>query len=316
MTTAYITHADCLRHDMGPGHVESPGRLTAVNEAMRAAGVLAGLRCLEAPLADADALKRVHHAAYVDSIFEAAPVEGYLQLDPDTAMNPYSLAAARRAAGAGLLAVDEVVGGGAENAFCAVRPCGHHAMRGQPMGFCIFNNVGVAAAHALEKKGLERVAIVDFDVHHGNGTEDLFSAPRWRERVLMTSFFQHPFYPNSGTGGAAPNMVNVPLAAGSDGAAVRTAVGQHWLPALEKFKPQMILISAGFDAHREDLLGGLALIEDDYAWLTRELLGVAQRHSQRRIVSMLEGGYNLAALGRSAVAHVKSLAEAAVGEAA
>ena len=313
MTTAYITHADCLRHDMGPGHVESPGRLTAVNEAMRAAGVLAGLRCLEAPLADTDALKRVHHAAYVDSIFEAAPVEGYLQLDPDTAMNPYSLAAARRAAGAGLLAVDEVVGGGAENAFCAVRPCGHHAMRGQPMGFCIFNNVGVAAAHALEKKGLERVAIVDFDVHHGNGTEDLFSAPRWRERVLMTSFFQHPFYPNSGTGGAAPNMVNVPLAAGSDGAAVRTAVVQHWLPALEKFKPQMILISAGFDAHREDLLGGLALIEDDYAWLTRELLGVAQRHSQRRIVSMLEGGYNLSALGRSAVAHVRTLADLEMG---
>jgi len=316
MTTAYITHADCLRHDMGPGHPENPGRLAAVNEAMRSAGMLDRLRCLEAPLADADALKRVHHAAYVDSIFETAPVEGYLQLDPDTVMNPYSLAAARRAAGAGLLAVDEVMGGGAANAFCAVRPCGHHATRGQPMGFCIFNNIGVAVAYALEKKGLERVAIVDFDVHHGNGTEDLFSAPRWQERVLMTSFFQHPFYPNSGTASPARNMINLPLPAGSDGAAVRSAVVQHWLPALEKFEPQLILISAGFDAHREDLLGGLALIEDDYAWLTRELLAVAERHSKKRIVSMLEGGYNLAALGRSAVAHVKSLAEEDLSEAA
>ncbi|HTV97638.1 MAG TPA: histone deacetylase family protein [Steroidobacteraceae bacterium] len=309
MTTAYITHADCLRHEMGPGHPENPERLSAVNEHMRASGLLPALRSLEAPLAEAPDLKRVHRPAYVDLIFENAPREGYVQLDPDTAMNPYSLAAARRAAGAGLLAVDEIIAGRVQNAFCAVRPCGHHATQARPMGFCIFNNVAVAAAYALEAKGLARVAIVDFDVHHGNGTEDMFSAPEWRERVLMASFFQHPFYPGSGTENPAPNMFNVPLAAGSDGRAARRAVEDTWLPALDRFSPQMIFISAGFDAHREDLLGGLALVEDDYAWMTRELMKVAARHSDKRIVSMLEGGYNLSALGRSAVAHVAALAE-------
>jgi acetoin utilization deacetylase AcuC-like enzyme len=309
MTTAYITHADCLRHEMGAGHPERPERLSAINEHLRTSGLLEQLSCLEAPLADAADLERVHLASYVDGIFENAPAEGYLQLDPDTAMNPYSLAAARRAAGAGLLAVDEVMAGRAQNAFCAVRPCGHHATTGRSMGFCIFNNVGVAAAYALEVKGLDRVAIVDFDVHHGNGTEDMFSAPKWRERVLMTSFFQHPFYPHSGTASPAPNMINVPLAAGSDGAAARQVMERNWRPALELFKPQLILISAGFDAHREDLLGGMELIEEDYAWLTRELMAVAADHAQKRVVSMLEGGYHLPALGRSVVAHVRSLTE-------
>lgn len=309
MTTAYITHADCLRHEMGAGHPENPERLRAIDEHMRSSGLLDELRCLEAPLAGSEDLSRVHRASYVDLIFQNAPTEGYLQLDPDTAMNPYSLAAAQRAAGAGIMAVDEVMSGRAQNAFCAVRPCGHHATRSRSMGFCIFNNIGVAAAYALEAKGLERVAIVDFDVHHGNGTEDMFSALEWRERVLMASFFQHPFYPNSGTVNPAPNMVNVPLAAGSDGAAARQVFEQNWLPALERFKPQMILVSAGFDAHEEDLLGGLALVEADYVWLTRELMAIALRHSQKRIVSMLEGGYNLSALGRSAVAHVATLAD-------
>jgi acetoin utilization deacetylase AcuC-like enzyme len=176
------------------------------------------------------------------------------------------------------------------------------------MGFCIFNNIAVAAAYALEKQGFARVALIDFDVHHGNGTEDIFSAPQWRERVLMTGFFQHPFYPYSGTDHPAPNMINVPLPAGSDGTAARSAVAHEWLPALEAFRPELILISAGFDAHREDLLGGLALVEDDYAWMTRELMALAARHAQGRIVSLLEGGYNLSALGRSAVAHVRALA--------
>jgi acetoin utilization deacetylase AcuC-like enzyme len=308
MTTAYITHADCLRHEMGAGHPENPERLSSVNEHMRSSGVLEQLRRLEAPLAEPRDIKRVHNPAYVDRIFESAPKEGYAQLDPDTAMNPHSLAAARRAAGAGVLAVDELMAGRVQNAFCAVRPCGHHATPAHAMGFCIFNNIGVAAAYALEVQGLERVAIVDFDVHHGNGTEDMFSASEWQSRVLMASFFQHPFYPGSGTEHPAPNMLNVPLAAGSDGTAARRALEQHWLPALDKFKPQMILISAGFDAHREDLLGGLKLVEDDYAWMTSELMKLAERHAQGRIVSMLEGGYNLSALGRSAVAHVKTLA--------
>src|SRR6202521_1805605 len=309
MKTAYITHADCLRHEMGAGHPECPDRLNAVNEEMRSSGLLGELRCLGAPLAGADDLKRVHRAGYVDAIFEAAPSEGYVQLDPDTAMNQYSLAAAQRAAGAGVLARDEVTGARSLKAFCAVRPCGHHATQVRSMGFCIFNNIGVAAAYANEKKGLHRVAIIDFDVHHGNGTEDMFSAPQWRDRVLMASFFQHPFYPYSGTDNPAPNMINVPLAAGSDGAAARQAIEAQWLPALADFQPEMIFISAGFDAHREDLLGGMALVEADYAWITREMMALAARHSQQRIVSMLEGGYNLSALGRSAVAHVKTLTE-------
>jgi len=307
MSTAYITHDDCVLHEMGAGHPENPERLNSVNEHMQSSGLLEQLRRLEAPLAEARDIKRVHDAGYVDYIFESAPKEGYAQLDPDTAMNPHSLAAARRAAGAGVLAVDELMAGRAQNAFCAVRPCGHHATPVRPMGFCIFNNIGVAAAYAVEVKGLERVAIVDFDVHHGNGTEDMFSAPAWQSRVVMASFFQHPFYPGSGTDHPAPNMFNVPLSAGSDGAAARRALEQHWLPALDEFKPQMILISAGFDAHREDLLGGLALVEDDYVMMTSELMKVARRHAEGRIVSMLEGGYNLSALGRSAVAHVKAL---------
>ena len=307
MTTAYITHTDCLKHEMGAGHPESPDRLMAVNEHMKASGLLDELRVLEAPLADPDDLKRVHRPAYVDVLFENAPTEGYVQLDPDTAMNPYTLSAARRAAGAGVMAVDELMAGRASNAFCAVRPCGHHATIGRPMGFCLFNNIGVAAAYALEKKGLERVAIVDFDVHHGNGTEDMFSKPQWLDKVLMVSFFQHQFYPGSGTQDPAPNMINVPFAAGSDGRAVRQAFENDWAPALAQFKPQMVFISAGFDAHRDDTLGGLALVEADYEWMTRELMAVAAKYSDHRIVSMLEGGYNLSALGRSAVAHVRSL---------
>jgi acetoin utilization deacetylase AcuC-like enzyme len=308
MTTAYITHPDCLRHEMGAEHPERPQRLVAIDEHLRGASLMAKLRCLAAPLAEPDDLKRVHAPEYVDLIFEHAPTEGYVQLDPDTLMNPYSLAAARRAAGAGVLAVEEVMSGRAENAFCAVRPCGHHATRRRPMGFCIFNNIAVAAAVALEKMGLERVAIVDFDVHHGNGTEDVFADPPWQDRVLMVGLFQHPFYPGSGVKPLGPNMINLPLAAGSDGAAARRVAEEKWFPALERFKPQLILISAGFDAHRDDLLGGLGLLEDDYAWMTQELMELAARHSQKRVVSMLEGGYNLDALGSSTVAHVRTLA--------
>ena len=308
MTTAYITHPDCLGHEMGPTHPERPERLSAIERHLRASGLMDSLRGFQAPLAHADDLKRVHVPEYVDLIFAHAPTEGYVQLDPDTLMNPYSLAAARRAAGAGVLAVEEVMAGRVANAFCAVRPCGHHATRARSMGFCIFNNIAVAAAYAVEKAGIERVAIIDFDVHHGNGTEEMFSQPRWHDRVLMASFFQHPFYPGSGTRPSAPNMINVPLSAGSDGAAARRIAREKWFPALEAFAPQLVLISAGFDAHRDDLLGGLALVEDDYAWMTAGLMELASRHAEGRIVSMLEGGYNLEALGSSVVAHVRTLA--------
>jgi acetoin utilization deacetylase AcuC-like enzyme len=257
---------------MGPTHPERPERLSAIERHLRTSGLTERLHCLQAPLAAADDLKRVHLPEYVDLIFEHAPTEGYVQLDPDTLMNPYSLGAARRAAGAGVLAVEELMAGRATNAFCAVRPCGHHATRARPMGFCIFNNIAVAAAYALASHGIERVAIIDFDVHHGNGTEDMFSLQQWRDRVLMASFFQHPFYPGSGTQNPAPNMINVPLSAGSDGAAARRVAEENWFPALEAFAPQMIFISAGFDAHRDDLLGGLALVEDDYVWMTTELM--------------------------------------------
>jgi acetoin utilization deacetylase AcuC-like enzyme len=307
MPTAYITHTDCLLHEMGQGHPESPARLRAIDDAMSHAGLYARVARHDAPLADAEELKRVHTARYVDLIFEHAPHTGMVQLDGDTAMNPHSLNAARRAAGAGVLAVDEVMAGRARNAFCAVRPCGHHATRAKPMGFCIFNNIGVAAAHALEAHGLDRVAVIDFDVHHGNGTEDMFEGEDWRERVLMAGVFQHPFYPYSGTDMPAANMVNVPLAQGANGVMVRRAFEESVIPALDEFAPQMVLISAGFDAHREDILGGLAFTEDDYAWMTGALMDVADRHAQGRVVSMLEGGYHLDALGRSVVAHVERL---------
>jgi acetoin utilization deacetylase AcuC-like enzyme len=263
------------------------------------------LRCLEAPLADEDDLKRVHRPAYVDLIFDNAPSEGYTQLDPDTAMNPYSLSAARRAAGAGLSAVDELMAGRSENAFCAVRPCGHHATQVRSMGFCIFNNIAVAAAYALEKKGLDRVAIVDFDVHHGNGTEDIFAGD---ERVLMAGTFQYPLYPYSGVEPLGANMLNVPLSPGTRGARFREVVQEQLLPALDAHAPQLILVSAGFDAHREDPLANLEFEDDDFAWITRELVAVARRHARGRIVSSLEGGYALSALGRSAVEHIRVLA--------
>jgi acetoin utilization deacetylase AcuC-like enzyme len=230
----------------------------------------------------------------------------YAQIDPDTAMNPHTWDAALRAAGGVLAAVDAVMAGEIENAFCAVRPPGHHACRDRAMGFCVFNNICVGAAYALRRHGLERVAIVDFDVHHGNGTEDIFAGD---DRVLMVSFFQHPFYPYSGDGSHANNMVNLPVPAYTRGMAIRELVDCMWLPRLEEFKPEMIFISAGFDAHRDDDLGQLGLVEADYDWITRQIKQVAAKYAKGRIVSSLEGGYNLDALGRSVEAHVRVLAD-------
>ena len=304
MTTAFIAHNDCLRHEMGAGHPECPARLRAVEDQLIASGLINFLDHHDAPLVTREQLERVHAPGYIDAVEEACPHTGLQHLDPDTAMNPHTLEAARRAAGAVVLATDLVVSGAAETAFCSVRPPGHHAERARAMGFCFFNNVAVGAAHALEGHGLERVAVVDFDVHHGNGTEDIF---RDDPRVLMVSTFQHPFYPYSGVEGASERMVNIPLAAYSGGAEFRRAVEDHWLPALRRFRPQMIFISAGFDAHREDDMAMLKLVEADYAWVTQALVAVAAEHAQRRIVSVLEGGYELHALGRSVAAHLKVL---------
>jgi acetoin utilization deacetylase AcuC-like enzyme len=304
MSIAFITHPACLLHDMGSHHPECPGRITAIEDQLIASGIAQYLTRHEAPLATREQLARVHDTDYLDDVEAAAPARGIVHLDPDTAMNPHTLQAAAGAAGAAVLATDLVAGGQFKTAFCCVRPPGHHATRTRAMGFCLYNNVAVGMAHALAVHGIERIAIVDFDVHHGNGTEDIFSD---HPQVIMLGTFQHPFYPYSGVSNVAPNMYNVPLAAGSDGKVFRAAVEQHWLAPLEEFAPEMIYISAGFDAHREDELASLKFREDDYAWVTRVLRDVADRHAQGRIVSVLEGGYALSALGRSVVAHLRAL---------
>ena len=304
MATAFITHGDCMKHDVGTYHPECPARLAAIDDQLIASGIGAYLEHHDAPLATLEQLVRVHPDAYVEAIRSARPARGIVHLDPDTAMNPSTWDAALRAAGAAVLATDLVALGKAENAFCSVRPPGHHATRTRAMGFCIFNNVAVGMMHALEAHGLERVAIIDFDVHHGNGTEAIFEGD---ERVLMASTFQHPFYPYSGTDSPAPNMVNVPLAAGTGSQGFRDAVERHWLPALDEFAPQMVFFSAGFDAHVEDDMAMLRLVDQDYAWVTGRVKAVTDRHTAGRIVSVLEGGYALSALGRSVVQHIKVL---------
>ena len=304
MHTAYITHSASLKHDMGEHHPECPARVQAIEDQLIASGLLHFLDHHDAPLASRELLARVHTPEYIDAIFAAAPAEGMVHLDPDTAMNPYSLEAALRAAGAAALAVDLVMSGRAENAFCNMRPPGHHAGAASCGGFCIFNNVAVGAAHALAHHGLARVAIADFDVHHGNGTEDIFHE---EPRVMLCSTFQHPYYPYCGADSGNDHIINVPLPARTAGDGFRAAVMEHWLPALERFQPEMLFISAGFDGHREDDMGNFALREADYVWVTEQLKELAARHAQRRIVSVLEGGYALHALGRSAAAHVKVL---------
>ncbi len=290
---------------MGSQHPESPARLTAIEDYLLATGILDHLVDVDAPPATREQLLRVHDPDYLDAIESSVPERGLVHLDPDTAMNPHSHHAALRAAGAVVKATDMVIGKEVENAFCCIRPPGHHAGRARAMGFCFFNNVAVGVAHALERHGLERVAIVDFDVHHGNGTEDIF---RDEPRVIMVSTFQHPFYPYSGVEGRSERMVNIPLAAYSSGARFREAVGEFWIPALERFQPQMVFVSAGFDAHRDDDMAALNLVEGDYAWVTELLVGHADRFCEGRIVSTLEGGYELDALARSVAVHLRALA--------
>ena len=305
MPAAFVTHADCLKHEMGAHHPERPARLTAIEDQLIASGLGNHLTRFDAPLATEEQLARVHPPEYVRAIREVAPASGTIHLDPDTAMNPHSLQAALRAAGAAVLATDLVLEKKASSAFCAVRPPGHHACRARPMGFCIFNNVAVAARHAIEAHGLQRVAIIDFDVHHGNGTEDIFEGD---EHVVMASIFQHPFYPYSDTDNPASNMYNVPLSAGSGSRELQRAVRDEWLPALHDFKPELVVFSAGFDAHDEDDMAMLRFTDADYRWVTEQVKSIADRYAKGRMVSMLEGGYALSALGRSAVQHIRVLA--------
>lgn len=301
------THPICLQHDPGPGHAESPLRLRAVLDALDH-DRFAALDRIEAPRATREQLVRVHDADYAERILASAPTEGHLRLDEDTLMSPASAEAALRAAGAAVAAVDAVMASDGERAFCAVRPPGHHATRDQAMGFCLFNNIAVAAAHALHAHGLKRVAIADFDVHHGNGTQDIFERD---PRVLFISSHQLPLYPGTGQEEerGVGNIVNAPLSPGGGSYAFRELWDGVLLPRLMAFKPQLVLISAGFDAHRDDPLADLRLGSEDYAWITERLVDVARAHAGGRVVSSLEGGYHLAALASSAAAHVAALGD-------
>jgi acetoin utilization deacetylase AcuC-like enzyme len=309
MNTVFYSHPDCRRHDMGAGHPECPQRLDAISDHLLATGLDIALEFRDAPKATLEQIERAHTAGYVtqivDLLEQVRNADEPRYLDPDTVACPATLDAALRSAGAAVAATDDVLAGRAGRAFCAVRPPGHHATRDEAMGFCFFNNVAIAARHALDVHGLKRVAIIDFDVHHGNGTEDIIAGD---ERVLMASFFQHPLYPYSGTAAKGTNMINVPVSPYTRGPEIRGLIEANWIPRLDEFRPQMIFISAGFDAHREDDLGQLGLVEDDYAWITRQIKALAARHAAGRIVSCLEGGYNLSALARSVAAHLKALA--------
>ena len=309
MTTAFYTHSDCRGHDMGAGHPECPERLDAIDDYLLASGLDAALERREAPMADPADLALAHSSGFVDELrdfLEGVAAAGERRaIDADTVAAPGTWNAVMRAAGAAVAATDAVLDGDIRNAFCSVRPPGHHAMRERAMGFCFFNSVAVAARHALDVRGLERVAIIDFDVHHGNGTEDIIAGD---ERVLMASIFQHPLYPYTGAVPMGTNMVNVPVPPYARGPHIRALIEENWLQRLDEFAPQMVFISAGFDAHRDDELGQLGLVEADYTWMTEKIVALADKHSQGRIVSCLEGGYNLGALARSVAAHLRVLA--------
>ena len=309
MSTAFYSHPDCRQHEMGQGHPECPQRLDAITDHLRATGLDIALDMREAPAVDLRDVALAHSSGYVaelQHVLEQVRASGRPRaFDPDTSACPDTWAAVLRAAGAAVAATDAVIDREVETAFCAVRPPGHHATRDQAMGFCFFNNVAIAARHALDVRGIRRVAIVDFDVHHGNGTEDIIAGD---ERVLMVSIFQHPLYPFSGAVPMGTNMINVPIPPYTKGGEVREMIEAIWMPRLEAFRPQMVFISAGFDAHREDELGQLGLVEADYEWITRRVKDVADRHAKGRIVSCLEGGYALGALARSVAVHLRVLA--------
>ena len=313
-TTGYYTHSDCLLHDMGEGHPECPQRLLAIQDRLLSSGLDQALNWPDCPLASVAVLSLAHDAAYIEKMIQwdaqlnddTVDEIAFKQIDPDTRMNRGSLRAAMRSVGAALAATDAVIDGRLENAFCAIRPPGHHATRQRGMGFCLFNNVAIAALHAVRRRGFKRVALIDFDVHHGNGSEDILSG---LEEVLMVGFYQHPFYPGIHPDVSASNMVNLPVKAYTKGEAVRELVREGWLPRLRAFEPEMIFVSAGFDAHQDDDLAQLSLNVSDYAWMTREIMDLAAKYAKGRIVSCLEGGYDLHALASSVEAHLRGLTD-------
>ena len=313
--TGFFSHPDCHKHEMGAGHPECPERLDAINDHLLYVGLADVLEQIEAPLATLSAIELGHSRQHVatlrgmsDLLEEDIAAGGptHAQVDPDTSMNQHTWTAALRAAGAAVAATDAVMAGELANAFCSVRPPGHHAEHDKAMGFCFFNNVAIAAKYALDRHGLKRVAVVDFDVHHGNGTENIVSGDN---RILMVGFFQHPMYPFSGTEHPAANILNLPVPAYTKGMDIREMIEHTWIPRLEQFKPEMIFISAGFDAHREDDLGQLGLVEQDYAWITSRIKDIAKRHAKGRIVSFLEGAHHLKPLARTLEAHIRVLAD-------
>ena len=304
LPTAYISHPDCHKHDTGEGHPENAMRLSAIEDQFVSTGIFDVLRYFDAPEVSEEQLLRVHTPGYLESIQSQAPKSGYARLDPDTVISPDSLQAARRAAGAVVAAVDLVMSGDMGGAFCGVRPPGHHAESNRAMGFCLYNNIAVGAAHALEAHGLNRVAIVDFDVHQGNGTEEIFKDDM---RVLFCSTFEHPFFPFTPVLENAVNRVNVPLKATAKSEDFRAAVSQHWLPALKRFQPEIVFVSAGFDAHRDDDMSHVSLTDDDFRWVSEQIVEVAEASASGRIISALEGGYELNSLARCVESHVRVL---------
>ena len=305
MTVSYLTHPDCALHEMGSGHFEQPERIRTIHQALQERGLLQRMRALEPRPASREHLLRVHAPAHLDALEKQQPQPGqYQALDADTVMNSHTWRAALLAAGAGVLAVDEVMAGRSQRAFCNIRPPGHHAERDRAMGFCFLNNVAVAAAHALHQHGLKKVAIVDFDVHHGNGTENIFHDD---PRVMLCSTFQSPLYPYMGEKTGNEHIINVPLWARTNSTTYRTTFMARVIPPLKAFQPELVLFSAGFDAHQDDPLASLLLVDDDYDWITRTVLETTAASAKGRAVSLLEGGYHLPALASSASRHVGAL---------
>jgi acetoin utilization deacetylase AcuC-like enzyme len=304
LKTAYISHPDCHAHDTGEEHPENARRLSAIEDKFISSQLSDFIRSYDAPEVTRTQLLRVHTAEHVATMEAVMPQQGYARLDPDTVVSPGTMPAAKRAAGAVVLAVDLLMSGEIDNAFCGVRPPGHHAESDRALGFCIFNNIAVGAAHALEAHGLKKVAILDFDVHQGNGTEDIFIE---NDKVLYCSIFQHPFFPFTPPPENSDHIVSIPLDASAKSAEFRNAVSDHWLPALERFQPEMIFISAGFDAHRDDDMSHVCLTDADFKWVSEQIVSMAELSASGRIVSVLEGGYELLSLARCVETHMRVL---------